>query len=336
MSALKEDVKKIPYSIDAMDYSFDITKPQPQLFVTPDFKHLSTVLNEFASQMALTTGGIDGIMKAIDSGNTGTIEYASGLQVSGTFTDVIVHSGRAVYVKTSGPTTLNYKNKMIENHSKDHHKDGFGSPVGKIKGTLKPVRLLSNSDLKELGIEKGKSASFSFESGIKVKGTLTNLIRKEGKLILLTFSDCHVSHFDKTLFEPSWGVYDMAVGEKITSTYSGPADPEGFGLSYKAPEEKTHQINYDQSALELHKLYKEIREIRESGSNLDSLEELWHTLLETSPDDWLLPVEIVEICNKNSLKLNLKKDVETKLNKLSHEHPNLNNLISNGLKLSVG
>ena len=37
--------------------AFDITKPQPQLFVTPDFAHLSQVLEEFADTMALRKGG---------------------------------------------------------------------------------------------------------------------------------------------------------------------------------------------------------------------------------------------------------------------------------------
>ena len=75
-SALKYDVKKILYSIDAKDYSFDITAPQPQLFVTPNFKYLNTVLEEFANQMAIRTGGLSGIMKAIESGSTATLEYS--------------------------------------------------------------------------------------------------------------------------------------------------------------------------------------------------------------------------------------------------------------------
>ena len=71
--ALSSKVKKIPYSLDAMDYGFDITKPQEQLFVTPDFKYLNEVLDEFSNQMALKTGGIEGILKAIQSGEVCTI-----------------------------------------------------------------------------------------------------------------------------------------------------------------------------------------------------------------------------------------------------------------------
>ena len=69
-----DQVKKIPYSIDAAKVEFDITKPQPQLFVTPDFAHLSLVLEEYANSMALRKGGLKGVQKLIESKNLGTIE----------------------------------------------------------------------------------------------------------------------------------------------------------------------------------------------------------------------------------------------------------------------
>lgn len=50
---MTDKVKKIPYSLEASKQDFDITKPQPQLYVTPDFAHLSLVLEEFANTMAL-------------------------------------------------------------------------------------------------------------------------------------------------------------------------------------------------------------------------------------------------------------------------------------------
>ncbi len=103
-------LKKIPYNIDAIYYNFDITKPQPQLFVTPDFKELTRVLDEFAGRMALRKGGIEGILKAIESNNTSTIVYSSGLQISGTVVEYLLHQNQPVYVKkTEGPTSLAYK-----------------------------------------------------------------------------------------------------------------------------------------------------------------------------------------------------------------------------------
>ena len=60
---MSSKVKKLPYTLDASTVEFDITKPQPQLFVTPDFAHLSFVLEEFANKMALRKGGLEGSRK---------------------------------------------------------------------------------------------------------------------------------------------------------------------------------------------------------------------------------------------------------------------------------
>lgn len=305
-SALKYNVKKILYTIDAKDYSFDITAPQPQLFVTPNFKHLNTVLEEFANQMAIRTGGLGGIMKAIESGSTSTLEYSSGLQVSGTFTDIIIHMGSPIYINTTGPTTLNYNNKVIPGEGTESHKDGFGSPIGKIKGTLTPTRFLSDSDLDNIGIEINKKCKFSFESGIKVEGILVRTIREDGKLLLLSFDNCVVSHKGKTLFEPAWGRYDMAIGETISSAFSGPADADGFGLRFDPPKEKTHKIIYDEKTSGLNNLYEKVGKIREKKLGRSELKDIWAEIQTSYEKEWLLPTEIFELANDSTLKKEVK------------------------------
>jgi phenylalanine-4-hydroxylase len=62
---------------------FDITKPQPQLYVTPNFAYLNLVLEEFANKMALRTEAYRIDRKLITSGALGTIELSTGLQVWG-------------------------------------------------------------------------------------------------------------------------------------------------------------------------------------------------------------------------------------------------------------
>ncbi len=334
IGALSDKVIKIPYSIDAMDYSFDITKPQPQLFVTPDFKTLNRVLNEFANQMAVRTGGLEGILKAIESGATATLVYSSGLQVSGTFNDVIVHDGVPAFIKTEGPTTLNNMDKMLDGHSKKHHKDGFSSPVGRIKGCLKPTRLLNDLDLKSMGIEPGKKTKFQFESGVTVEGILKSVVRNHEVLLIMTFTECKVTYQDKILFEPSWGIYDMAVGEKIISAFSGPADAAGFGLSYEAPEEKTHQIDFDEKAIKLHELYDKTRKIRESKNNISELKAIWQNVKKDYPEDWLLPVEIVEVIKENKINSGFPEEITNHLEVLKDSNPKLTKLIVNGLSLA--
>ena len=83
-----------------------------------------------------------------------------------------------------------------------------------------------------------------FTSGVQVKGRLEKIIRKQGRNLVFSFQNCTVSYQDIELFKPEWGIYDMAVGEKIISAFAGPADPDAFELKYPAPKEKTHHIKY--------------------------------------------------------------------------------------------
>ena len=163
--ALSDRVRKLPYDLSAKDYSFDITTMQPQLFVTPDFGHLTDILKEFEKQMALHRGGLYGISKAIESGSDATCRYASGIEVSGIFSNVIKEGEEPIYIQTNSPTTLNYQNRLIRGHGKEHHPHGFGSPVGKFKGTSTPPELLSGSDLQDLGLIKDHAVRLEFDSG---------------------------------------------------------------------------------------------------------------------------------------------------------------------------
>ena len=157
VSCMKSDIKKLPYSIEALNYPFDITKTQPQLFVTPTFQNLIDVLETFADTMSFRVGGSYGLKKAIKSKNTCTIVYSSGLQVSGTFTDFIPgENNEPVYIKTGGATALSVKNRQIKGHGKDYHHDGFSSLVGKLKGYAMPLEDLPLADLNYFGIEEGK------------------------------------------------------------------------------------------------------------------------------------------------------------------------------------
>jgi phenylalanine-4-hydroxylase len=318
-SCLKEQVKKLPYTIDAVNYSFDITTQQPHLFVTPDFENLNTVLGQFADTMAIRIGGKHAVEKAIASGNTATCVYSSGLQVSGTFTEAIYKGGSPIYVRTKGPTALNFNGNMLPGHSKDYHQDGFGSPVGKLKNSSKLLETMSDGDLLAIGIEKDKFCELSFESGVQVSGKLQKTIRKNGNLLLMSFRDCKVVFEDKVLFEPSWGMYDMAVGEKIISAFSGPADPDAFGLSFEVPKVKTMKIHHTAEAVQLHELYQEVRDIREGSWSHSDLRNIFEQLKINYPHDWLLPVEIAELLKLTGSDPKLEKEIRTYLDMFAYQ-----------------
>ncbi|MBU1010112.1 MAG: aromatic amino acid hydroxylase [Bacteroidetes bacterium] len=329
--ALSSKVKKLPYSIEAVHYNFDITTQQPQLFVTPDFRHLTHVLDAFADTMALRRGGPEGIRKAIDSANTASCVYDSGLQVSGTFSEVIMHHDKAAYLMTQGPTSLCFNNKLIDGHGTTVHQHGFGSPIGRFNNINKPPGQLSDDELTRLGLVVGQTATLLFESGVSLQGKLISTQRCEGSLVLLGFDACTVRYHDRLLFDPSWGTYDMAVGEAIVSAFGGPADADAYGLEYPVPAEKTHKIQYSEASRGLHRLYGELRLVRESGRDHDRLLPLWKILRTEYPNDWLLPVELAELLHDHPMKGISFEEVVEYLKAMAKQKPAISNLINRGL-----
>lgn len=332
--SLRPEVIKLPYTLDAVNYNFDITTMQPQLFVTPDFEHLTKVLEAFTDRLALRKGGIYGIEQAISSGKTATAVYSSGLQVTGTFDKLISKDSQLAYIHTNSPTALAFNDQQIHGHGKEHHSHGFGSPVGKLKNTSKPIELMTVHELEQYGMVIGHYTELEFECGLIVRGKLENVFANQGVNLIITFSDCIVKLDDNILFQPDWGKFDMAIGETIVSVFPGAADPDAFQYLVGAPKEKTHKIIHTQKAIELHSLYEKVREIRESGNNESQLHEIFDYLVLNYPEEWLLLSEIHEIALKNHHQHQLAVEVETKLNQMADHHPALADVISNSLILN--
>jgi len=329
---MSKKVKKLPYDISAALTEFDITKPQPQLFVTPDFAYLSVILEEFANTMALRRGGLKGLKKLINSNNLGTAVLSTGIQISGKFTNVFNDEGKPIYIQTTGPTALAYQNKELISHGKDYHAEGFGSPIGKLKGRNLAIENMSPKDLEAYGIYEGKTTTLEFEGGVKVCGEIiTGRRNLQGKIILISFKNCKVTYGNIILFNPSWGIYDMAVGADVISAYASVADPESYGLNFNLPDEKTHKICYDEADKKLHQLYKLVRDFRnQKSTDFTKLTPIYHQLVKDYPKEWLLFLELYELL-KTTIPTLSKKILES-LNKLAQKK-DYKKLISEGLSV---
>ncbi|MDV6168811.1 aromatic amino acid hydroxylase [Flavobacterium sp. DG1-102-2] len=330
---MTDNVKKVPYDIEAAYQGFDITKPQPQLYVTPDFAHLSLVLEEFANKMALRTGGLSSVEKLIKSKALGTIELSTGIQISGVFTNVIENEGKPVYIQSTGKTALSYREKELVGHGTSYHAEGFGSPVGKLKGINLSVEDMSPRDLMAYDIYEGKRVTLEFEGNITVRGEIITGTRNiQGKIILISFKDCTVTHNDAVLFQPEWGIYDMAVGKKVVSAFSGPADVRSFDLITHVPSSKTIKAKRSAEREELEGLYQNVRSIRE-GKHADAdLAATFTSLKEKHTNDWLLSVEIAELAHSDNNQA-LLQDVMLHLDTVKKSRPEVAHLIEGGLEL---
>lgn len=329
---MTSQVEKIPYSIEAARKDFDITQPQPQLYVTPDFAHLSLVLEEFANTMALRKGGLEGIQKLIKSKNIGTIELSTGVQISGDFARVIDHNSQPIYFQTSGNTALSYRDKELVGHGTANHPGGFGSPVGKLKGINLAIEDMSPRDLRAYDIYEGERITLEFEGGIIIKGEIITGTRNlQGKIILISLQNCLVTFKDDVLFKPEWGNYHMAVGKEIISAFAGPADPLSFNLVSHTPSSTTIKSSTSGERKDLELLYQAIRHIRNGENTMFSLEAVFDLLQQHHPEDWLLCVEIYELVIDRDP--NFAKEIKSSLENLKKRRPKIAHLIDDGIAL---
>ncbi|AGH96463.1 phenylalanine 4-monooxygenase [Pseudobdellovibrio exovorus JSS] len=324
---LSDNVKKIPLSLACIHQSYDITEPQPQLYVARDFKHLSEVLEELSETMAYKLGGRQGLDKAVQAESVNTVELNTGLQISGTLKKYLTDAkGQPAYLQFVGPTQLCFADREIEGHANTYHKDGYGTPVGNIL----------NFSLESLQI--GQIASLNYESGVQVSGRLTQIqkVSETSKAVVLSFENATAQFKDEILFRPEWGIYDIVLGEDVSSVFGGPADRVAYGEFDDFVAKRVPPPQYSENQKKLFSFYQKLRDLRadfkKSGSiSASTLQEQFQTFKAHSANEWLLFVELLEMAIKAGL---AEDDFKNHLQSLAAQNTKHRPLIEEGIKLA--
>jgi phenylalanine-4-hydroxylase len=358
-NCLNPDVRKVPFSVDCVDVTYDITKPQPQLFVARDFDALVKGLDDLAERMAYRRGGVEGLEKARKAAVPTTTVLETGLQISGTLTRYRQAaasgasqgtsgvsqnaSGAVIYLQFQGPTQLCYQNHELEGQGPVHHREGFGTALGIVKGLKRTPAELSVADLEKLGFKPDSKGRMEFESGVVVEGELVSRLERDGKNLILTFRNCSVKLGAEVLFDPSWGTYDMACGSKVISVFGGAADRSrylaatgGFGQPPAKPK-----TNLTESNRALNELYARVRKLRDAASESKSmsaemtseLTKIHDELERNYRSDWLIRYELLELDHQYQLKSAWADTVRARLAEISRTAKDKSDMISRGLEL---
>jgi phenylalanine-4-hydroxylase len=336
---LSSKVRKIPLSIECVDFTYDITEPQPQLFVTKDFAQLGDVLEALSARLAYRIGGEFGLKRAIEAETVNTVMLDSKIQISGCMKNYLTDErGRPCYLQFDGPSQLAVEDREIPGQGTERHTHGFSCPVGLLKGQPRPLHEFAATELGGLGLKKGYASALEFESGVRVTGKLSNVIYHGGKLILITFVDCRVILGDRVLFDPSWGEYDMAVGSAIPSVAGGPADRENYGKTPDFMARRVPEKDYSTSQMERHSLYAQIRDLRERPRMLERERELFEDLsaayLKRPSSEWLPGVELLEIAYRFDLNGPARGSLEKRLDPENFKDPSVRMAVEDGLALA--
>lgn len=325
---LSKKVTKVPLSLACVDQPYDITEPQPQLFVVENFNILNEVLEDFAKTMAFKVGGLPGLEKALKAKTVNTIQTETGLQISGRLSKIVKDSSDApCYLHFDSATQISYQFREIEGHSKLYHKDGFGMPVGELAQGISSEDLMPNI---------GQSLSLKWNSGVALSGRLQKVSGPHQEI--LSFSDCMVILNDQILFAPEWGTYDLILAERITSVFGGPADRLAYGFSDEMPAVRVPEKKYSAEQLKRHQLYAKVRHLRQTaiaGSTLSlEIQKISEDPLTLQTQDWLLCVECIELLQQRHGDQIIVDKIKAHLSNLGDSHPELVSMIQDGLSLS--
>ena len=341
-ACLGAEIAKVPLSLDCINMSYDITKPQPQLFVARDFVQLKEMLEKMSEGMAYKKGGIEGLAKAKMARSLTTTQFETGLQVSGVLEEIMLDSqSQPCFLKWSGPVQISRNDRQLAGQGADYHAHGFSTPLGSVGG--KTLASLKKEDLKQMGfVSPDVPGKMSFDSGITLHGKLVQETRVSETLLLLEFEECSILKGDRVLYRPEWGTFDLACGSRVQSVFGGPADSPAYldetgGVNFKPIQPKT---NLTPENAYLNTLYSRIREIRESGfvsadeaSARKTLIEILTDLDTNSPFDWLLRLEILELSQKLSAPLEQESAIRERLAEIATTRKDRSEMIARGLEL---
>jgi phenylalanine-4-hydroxylase len=328
-----------------VDTAFDITEPQPQLFVAENLGQLTDVLEDLEDRLSYKIGGVYGLEQARIAKTVNTVQLDTGAQISGKLVSyeaaVYGDRGEPQFLKFEGPVQICLGGRELPGQGRARHGHGFSTPLGRwtvVKN--KSPSGLSDSELSNIGIVKGKRATVEFVNGFRVEGVVQNIVRNGEKILYITWIECLVRRGDKLYFEPSWGEFDMAVGEAVTSVFGGPADRGAYG-DYDMGGVST-QPGRQSPFTDLEKAtfdcYSKIRSCRQNmqlsgGISIDSLAQ---EVLSKQSNEWLVALELLELSKKGSLSANLESKVMGLLTGYQQSiDPELGRLIGKGINIAA-
>lgn len=306
---LQKHVKKIKFNLDCIHTNFDITEPQPQLYVCKDFKELENGLDQFAKQLSLSIGGVFGLKNILEAQTVNSVQLNSGLQISGKLKSFLVDQQNSKnskgkneevqYIQFEGPCQLAHNFKQLSGHSSKYHAHGYGTPIGKLVGSKKCISDFNAKDLKLYGIETKRDLVLDFESGVQVQGYLVKILKVKNKNLIFTFKDCTVRLDNKILFQPEWGNFDMAAGYEVVSVFGAAADRNAYQNNQDFVASVIHKRILSPEEKQLNQMYKSIRQWREKKNfTLNKLQQLHNKAAISFSQDWLLRFELYELAKK--------------------------------------
>jgi phenylalanine-4-hydroxylase len=279
VSCERPSVRKLPLTVACMDVPFDITRPQPQLFVVKEFERLFDVVGDARRELSAEQGVLPSLLAAKRSRLPAQVELSEGCS----FTSVLREFGRwqggAAWLEGKGPGRLT-------------------APGGEWSGdtVLIPLGLPDPPyDPRTLATVQRSAGllNLRYPHGVRVSGKLLEIVG-DPRCPVLRLQDARVERAGATF---SYRHYALPLFAQVRRAV--PAD-RAFTSDVAAP----NAPRFAPLARDLTQVDQEIRSLYERAAYatraqepLDAqatLSEIHDRLIERHPNEWLLRWNLLE------------------------------------------
>jgi phenylalanine-4-hydroxylase len=325
---LDANVKKIPFKLDtAIHTSYDITRPQPQLFVAKSFADLRSALDDFADTMAYRRGGAYGLEIGRKAENTVSVMLDNGITLSGIVKNYMLGDDAQPCAFTlSGLKQVSFDRKELDELHTHSLSEELFIPLFS-EGALKS----SPDDLKR----KLHGSGLTTRSGMRIQGRFKKeLTLGRSSRIWLLENVKIVDTEGRVAFSETRKHYPLFLASSIPSVYGGAADRNSFLLRNRKPvsKVKSHKTNLTPTNSGLCDLYAQVRRFRDSNQrDPHLLDAVLENLRAEAPQDWLLRLELLELYSRLAPEGVAVARLRQELTELKRLSPETNEMIERGI-----
>ncbi len=291
-------VRKLPLTASCIDVDYDITRPQPQLFVARDFAQLSEVLDAVAARFAQQLGGAFALAAARASSEVATLALDTGARAMGHVDSIDESAGEPALVTLGGRTALSFAGEqlLVGEHAAEH--GSLVVALGSLTGGVSAARLDEIALRRFIRPAQRPRWDLRFASGLRITGEPRTTFTRSGRVLALGIANAGASFGERT---SSLGHAVVAFSEKIASVRAG-AEDASFWPASAFPDKRTPppRVRPERDA-GLVALYREALrswEHPDSPELVASFTRIAQELRAHYPGDWLLRWNLLESLRK--------------------------------------
>jgi phenylalanine-4-hydroxylase len=282
-------VRKLPLDAACIEIGYDITRPQPQLFVTRDFEELHAVLEEVSRKLAVTLGGAVALERAARSGELASLRFSSGAWAMGVLREVGPSLDCPAWLRLAGPAQFARDGKIHPAERELRPLEQWLLPGGLADG-------VTLDGLVTRATATGDPLHLQLSYGARVEGCLGRAVYDEdGRILHLELEDVRLDLPGRppVLLER----YAFVLLGNFVTAQAGAVDPtfhaETKFSSMRVPKARP-RAEREAALVTLYERVAGLPARGAPGDTLSTLEAVHARLATDEPREWLLRWNLLE------------------------------------------